>query len=207
MTKRTTRPMRIDADAQTVGTARVRDSWAVGRSSAARQLLQQTGVQPPSEFDDIADGVGAPAIASSIARSADVAAQIGAPAPLSKAIAGLTKPAAAPKYRNRKCEHDGVRFDSEKERARYFELVRMQAAGLIRELRLQVPFVLTERTQRDDGTWERASKYVADFVYVHAATGKQVVEDVKSPITRKNATYIQKRKTMLAVCGITIKEV
>ncbi|MEB2530285.1 DUF1064 domain-containing protein [Burkholderia sp. BCCIQ04A] len=179
----------------------------MGRGSASRQLMQQTGVQPPSEFDDIADGIGAPAIATSIARSADVASQIGAPAPLSKAIACLTKPAAAPKYRNRKCEHEGIRFDSEKERARYFELVRMQAAGLIRELRLQVPYVLTERLQRDNGTWERASKYVADFVYVDGATGKQVVEDVKSPITRKNATYIQKRKTMLAVHGITIKEV
>ncbi|WP_260449298.1 DUF1064 domain-containing protein [Burkholderia seminalis] len=207
MTKRASWPMRIDADAQTVGTARVQDSWAVGRGSAARQLMQQTGVQPPSEFDDIADGIGAPAIASSIARSAGVAAQIGAPAPLSKAIASLTQPAAAPKYRNRKCEHDGIRFDSEKERARYFELIRMQAAGLIRELRLQVPYVLTARLQRDNGTWERASKYVADFVYVDAVTGKQVVEDVKSPITRKNATYIQKRKTMLAVHGITIREV
>ncbi|AIO44855.1 hypothetical protein DM44_4808 [Burkholderia cepacia] len=207
MTKRTTWPMRIDADAQTVGTARVRDSWAVGRGSASRQLMRQTGVQPPSEFDDIADGIGAPAIATSIARSADVAAQIGAPAPLSKAIASLTKPASAPKYRNRKCEHDGIRFDSEKERARYFELVRMQAAGLIRDLRLQVPYLLTERLQRDDGTWERASKYLADFVYYECATGKQVVEDVKSPITRKNAAYIQKRKTMLAVHGITIKEV
>jgi len=207
VTKRTSWPMRIDADAQTVGTARVRDSWAVGRGSAARQLMQQTGVQPPSEFDDIADGIGAPAIATSIARSADVAAQIGGPAPLSKAIASLTKPAAAPKYRNRKCEHEGIRFDSEKERSRYFDLVRMQAAGLIRELRLQVAFVLTERLQRDNGTWERASKYVADFVYVDGPTGKQVVEDVKSPITRKNATYIQKRKTMLAVHGITIKEV
>ncbi len=169
--------------------------------------MQQTGVQPPSEFDDIADGVGAPAIASSIARSAGAAAQIGAPVPLSKAIAGLTRPATAAKYHNRKCEHDGIRFDSEKERSRYFELVQMQAAGLIRDLRLQVPFVLTARMQRDNGTWERASKYVADFVYVDGATGKQVIEDVKSPITRKNATYIQKRKTMLATHGITIKEV
>ncbi|KWO62579.1 hypothetical protein [Burkholderia territorii] len=62
MTKRTTWPMRIDADAQTVGTARVRDSWAVGRSSAAREIARKTGVQPPSEFDDIAGGFdpGAP---------------------------------------------------------------------------------------------------------------------------------------------------
>ncbi|WP_230945670.1 DUF1064 domain-containing protein [Burkholderia cepacia] len=163
----------------------MRDSWAVGRGSAARQIAERTGVQPPSDFDDIARGF-----------------DLGTPVPLS-----MQKPKHPPKYRNRKCEHEGIRFDSEKERARYFDLVRMQAAGLIRDLRLQVPFVLTERMQRDDGTWERASKYVADFVYIDCETGKLVVEDVKSPITRKNPTYIQKRKTMLAVCGITIKEV
>ncbi|KVV20448.1 hypothetical protein WK78_29655 [Burkholderia cepacia] len=185
MTKRTSWPMRIDADATTVGTARVRDSWAVGRSSAAQQIAERTGVQPPSDFDDIASGFNP-----------------GAPVPQS-----MQNPKHPPKYRNRKCEHEGIRFDSEKERARYFDLVRMQAASLIRDFRLQVPFVLTERMQRDDGTWERASKYVADFVYIDCKTGKQVVEDVKSPITRKNPTYIQKRKTMLAVHGITIKEV
>ncbi|WP_192499541.1 DUF1064 domain-containing protein [Burkholderia cepacia] len=185
MTKRTAWPMRIDAEATTVGTARVRDSWAVGRSSAARQIAQRTGVQPPSEFDDIASGFDP-----------------GAPVPLS-----MQKPKRPPKYRNTKCEHDGIKFDSEKERSRWFHLNQMQMAGLIFDLQLQVAFVLTERMQRDDGTWERASKYVADFVYVDGKTGKQVVEDVKSSATRKNRTYIQKRKSMLEKYGITIKEV
>ncbi|MBH9725134.1 DUF1064 domain-containing protein [Burkholderia contaminans] len=185
MTKRTSWPMRIDADTQTVGTARVRDSWAVGRGSAARQLARQTGMQPPSEFDDIASGFDP-----------------GAPVPLS-----MQKPKRPPKYRNTKCEHNGIKFDSEKERSRWFHLNQLQSTGLIRDLELQVVFVLTDRMQRDDGTWERASKYVADFVYVDAETGNQVVEDVKSVATRKNPTYIQKRKTMLARYGITIKEV
>lgn len=185
MTKRTSWPMRIDADATTVGTARVRDSWAVGRGSAARQLAQQTGVQPPSEFDDIASGFDP-----------------GAPVPLS-----MQKPKRPPKYRNTKCEHNGIKFDSEKERSRWFHLDQLQSTGLIRDLELQVAFVLTERMQRDDGTWERASKYVADFVYVDGKTGMQVVEDVKSAATRKNRAYIQKRKAMLEKYGITIKEV
>ncbi|WP_232445357.1 DUF1064 domain-containing protein [Burkholderia ubonensis] len=177
--------MRIDADATTVGTARVRDSWAVGRSSAARQIAERTGVQPPSEFDDIASGFDP-----------------GAPVPLS-----MQKANQPLKYRNTKCEHEGIKFDSQKERSRWFQLVQLQASGHIRDLRLQVPFVLTERKQRDDGTWERASKYVADFAYVDVDTGKQVVEDVKSPVTRKNPTYIQKRKQMLDKYDITIKEV
>ncbi|MBR8152747.1 DUF1064 domain-containing protein, partial [Burkholderia vietnamiensis] len=92
-------------------------------------------------------------------------------------------------------------------RSRWFHLIQLQAAGVIRNLQLQVPFVLTDRKQRDDGTWERASKYVADFVYIDVATGKQVVEDVKSAATRKNRTYIQKRKQMLEKYDITIKEV
>ncbi|RQT38682.1 DUF1064 domain-containing protein [Burkholderia contaminans] len=119
----------------------------------------------------------------------------------------MQKPKRPPKYRNTKCEHNGIKFDSEKERSRWFHLNQLQSAGLIRDLELQVAFVLTDRMQRDDGTWERASKYVADFVYVDAETGNQVVEDVKSVATRKNPTYIQKRKTMLARYGITIKEV
>ncbi|TDG25675.1 DUF1064 domain-containing protein [Paraburkholderia silviterrae] len=119
----------------------------------------------------------------------------------------MAKPRKAPKYRNSKCEHNGIKFDSEKERSRWFHLIQLQAAGRIRDLQLQVPFVLTERKRRDDGTWERASKYVADFVYIDVATGKQVVEDVKSIATRKNRTYVQKRKQMLAVHDITIKEI
>ncbi len=67
-------------------------------------------------------------------------------------------------------------------------------------------YVLIERRQRDDGTWEKATKYVADFVYTDVATGKTVVEDVKSPATRKNPTYVLKRKLMLDRHGITIKE-
>ncbi|MEY1590727.1 hypothetical protein AB3K92_17995 [Burkholderia sp. Bmkn7] len=77
--------MRIDADATTVGTARVRDSWAAGRSSAARQIAEHTGVRPPSDFDDIASGFNP-----------------GAPVPQS-----MQKPKHPPKYRNRKCEHEG----------------------------------------------------------------------------------------------------
>lgn len=53
---------------------------------------------------------------------------------------------------------------------------------------------------------ERAVTYAADFVYRDAA-GTLVVEDVKSDYTRHEKDYIIKRKLMLHVHGIRIKEV
>lgn len=194
MTKRAQWPMVVLAGTKTVGTARVRDD-APSMGYAQKKLAEKFGTLPAHSFDEIADGDGArPALTPAYRRDA-------APS------LGMAPPKKAPKYRNTKCEHNGIKFDSEKERSRWFHLIQLQAAGKIRDLQLQVPFVLTERKRRDDGTWERASKYVADFVYIDVATGKQVVEDVKSVATRKNRAYVQKRKQMLAVHDITIKEI
>jgi hypothetical protein len=49
---------------------------------------------------------------------------------------------------------------------------------------------------------ERACSYVADFVYMQ--DGKKVVEDTKG---FKTADYIIKRKLMLWVHGIQVKEI
>jgi hypothetical protein len=53
--------------------------------------------------------------------------------------------------------------------------------------------------------FERATRYVADFTY--RENGELVVEDTKSAATVKNKDYIMKRKLMLQVHGIRIKEV
>lgn len=50
---------------------------------------------------------------------------------------------------------------------------------------------------------EKSVCYVADFVYTIAETGENVVEDSKGVRTKD---YIIKRKLMLAVHGIRIKE-
>jgi len=175
--------MVVPTGTTTVGTARVRDESRPAMTTAQRRIYELTGNPPQtSALDDVED-----------------------PFPAHRqhpATLGAKKPA---KYRNTKCEHEGIKFDSQKERSRWFHLIQLQAAGEIRDLRLQVSFVLTERKQRDDGTWERASKYVADFTYVR--DGKLVVEDVKSEATRKNRAYIQKRKQMLDKHGITVKEI
>ena len=106
------------------------------------------------------------------------------------------------KYGNRKVIHDGIEFDSVKEAHRYCELKLMQRAGVISDLQLQVPFELIP-TQRIDGKLaEKAVNYVADFVYQQ--NGVQVVEDTKGVRTKE---YIIKRKLMLWVHGIRIREV
>lgn len=170
-----------------IGTARVREDARPAMTTAQRLIFEATGNRPHADsgFDEIADGFDP-----------------FAPTPLSTA-----EPEKPPKYRNAKCEHDGIQFDSRKEMSRWIELSRDLATGLIRDLERQVVFVLIECQRREDGSLERASKYVADFVYTEAATGRRVVEDVKSSITRRNPTYVLKRKLMLERHGITIKEV
>ena len=106
------------------------------------------------------------------------------------------------KYGNRKVERDGIVFDSVKECQRYCELKLMQRAGLISDLQLQVSYELIP-TQRIDGKLaEKAVNYIADFVYKQ--NGQTVVEDTKGMRTKE---YIIKRKLMLYVHGIRIREV
>ena len=52
---------------------------------------------------------------------------------------------------------------------------------------------------------EHNAIYTADFVYIDS-TGAEIVEDVKSEITRKEADYVLRRKLMLHVHGIRILE-
>lgn len=108
------------------------------------------------------------------------------------------------KYRNIKSGG----YDSRKEKRRAEELRLLQRSGHISDLKEQVRFELIP-SQYDTVNGKRmcieqSCSYVADFSYVE--DGITVVEDVKSAITRENPTYIIKRKLMLHVHGIKIKE-
>lgn len=92
----------------------------------------------------------------------------------------------------------GVRFDSKKEAKRWGELVALAAAGAISGLRRQVRLPI-----RVNGTV--VCRYVADAVYVEA--GRLVIEDTKSPITRKHPVYRLKRKLLAACYAADIREV
>ena len=108
------------------------------------------------------------------------------------------------KYGNKKVVLDGIKFDSQHEAERYAELKVMQKAGRIKDLKLQVKFELQPAYLNTEGKRVRAIRYIADFTYVQ--DDKLVIEDAKSPATRKNKVYMLKRK-MMGYRGYEIREV
>lgn len=107
----------------------------------------------------------------------------------------------ATKYRNKKAVVDGITFDSRKEARRYKELLLLERAGAITNLQMQVKYVLIPSQRIDGKVVERECAYKADFVYQE--NGETVVEDTKG---FKTKDYIIKRKLMLYVHGIRIRE-
>lgn len=95
---------------------------------------------------------------------------------------------------------DGLRFDSKREANRWCELVAMERAGLITDLRRQVRYPLRIGTAY--GTFVICT-YVADFTYTHPERG-HVVEDSKGFRTRE---YRLKAKLFAAIYGGDISEV
>lgn len=87
-------------------------------------------------------------------------------------------------------------FDSKKEAQRYAELKILERAGIIKELRTQVPYELIPKNDK-----YRAVAYVADFVYIK--DGKTVVEDSKG---FRTDVYKIKKKLMYHVYGIEVIE-
>lgn len=122
------------------------------------------------------------------------------------------------KYKNKKVAVNGIVFDSKKEAKRYTELLLLEKAGKIRNLQLQVKFVLIPAQReftneiytkgRKKGCFkkgkllERECSYIADFVYWE--NGQRIAEDTKGFRTKD---YVIKRKLMLYMHGIRIKEI
>ena len=97
-------------------------------------------------------------------------------------------------------------FDSKKEAAYFDELMVLQAAGVIRDLRLQVQFLLQAAyTSAETGERYRAINYLADFTYdkMEGKKWKHHVVDVKG---RRTKDYALKKKLM-ADMGVYIEEV
>ena len=106
------------------------------------------------------------------------------------------------KYRSKKITADGLTFDSRKEYFRWHELSLLQKAGVVSGLQRQVRYELIPSQRIDGKVVERPVHYVADFVYQQ--DGQTIVEDTKG---FKTKDYILKRKLMLHVHGIRIREV
>ena len=106
-----------------------------------------------------------------------------------------------------------LRFASQKEAARYDELMLMLKAGEIRNLRLQPEYTLQEAYTTLNGEHVRAIRYRADFSYERAAhfsskrgfdMWESIVEDAKG---HRTDVYKMKKKMMLERYGIEIQEV
>ena len=82
------------------------------------------------------------------------------------------------KYRNQKTVIDGIVFDSIREANRYHELKILMRARVIKDLQLQVTFILQDEYVFQ-GRKVRPITYVADFVYYDNEKKCTVVEDAK----------------------------
>lgn len=107
------------------------------------------------------------------------------------------------KYHSRKITVNGIVFDSHREARRYQELQLLLRAGEISQLEMQKKYTLIPAQKKPSGGTERAVTYTADFVYKDK-TGREIVEDSKGMKTQQ---YIIRRKLMLYVHGIEVKEV
>lgn len=110
-------------------------------------------------------------------------------------------------YINKKIVVDGIKFDSKKEARRYQQLKILERNKEISDLELQPKFELVGGVKfSGDARAKPAVRYFADFAYTDTATGKRIVEDVKSPVTKEKPYYKMKRHMMLAIHGIEVLE-
>lgn len=86
---------------------------------------------------------------------------------------------------------NGIKFDSRKEAQRYTELKILERSKIIHNLELQKRFEICPKKYKNN----RARYYIADFVYEES--GKKVIEDTKSAITKKNPVYSLKKALVL----------
>ena len=101
-----------------------------------------------------------------------------------------------------------IKFDSKKEAAYFDQLKALEKAGVVRNIRLQVQYLLKPAyTDGTTGDRYRAISYLADFTFEKIEEGKWKphIVDVKGPKQRP-PEYVLKKK-ILADMGHYIEEV
>lgn len=121
------------------------------------------------------------------------------------------------KYGNKKVEVDGLLFDSKKEMQRYLVLKDAERNGVISDLKTQVRYELIPSVKEKyikhlktkdkecERTIQLAITYTCDFQY--NKNGEIIVEDVKASPKMLPKEFVLKKKMMLALKGIKVKEV
>ena len=100
------------------------------------------------------------------------------------------------KFNAQRVTRHGITFHSGLEADRYDELLLLQQANLISQLRRQVRYKLNV-----NGVY--ITSYIADFIYFDKTLEIEIVEDVKG---KRTHDYIIKRNLMRAIHGIKILE-
>lgn len=113
------------------------------------------------------------------------------------------EPKKRPKYGNRKTDVNGIPFDSQHEAEIYLQLMDRVKAGELKCVMRQVRFDLGNGPY---AAKESRYQYIADFVTVDS-DNRMAVLDAKSEATRKDRTYINKKKQMMAEWGLEVQEV
>ncbi len=125
------------------------------------------------------------------------------------------------KYGNKKVEFMNMTFDSKKEMQRYVFLLGEQEKGKIHGLKRQVTFELLPKMTKDEVVHLKTKDkivqkvmqlpvtYTCDFLYWKGQgyDSRLVVEDVKISKYLLPPEYVLRKKMMLALKGIAIKEV
>ena len=121
------------------------------------------------------------------------------------------------KYKNKKIEIDGIKFDSTKEGKRYLVLKQALYDGKIQDLKLQVKYELipaikeeyVEHLKTKDRVKTRTLQlpitYTCDFQYMK--DGELIVEDVKASPKMLPKEFTLKEKLMFWKYRIRIKKV
>lgn len=121
------------------------------------------------------------------------------------------------KYNNTKVEYDGIKFDSKREKDRYILLKQAEKDGKIENLVVHPKFELVPAVKEKvvkhlktkdkeiEKTVQLAITYTADFMY--DKNGEIIIEDVKISKHLLPKEYVLKKKMMLAIMHLRVKEV
>lgn len=121
------------------------------------------------------------------------------------------------KYKNKKIEIDGIKFDSTKEGKRYLVLKQALYDGKIQDLKLQVKYELIPSIKEEyvehlktknkvkTRTLQLPITYTCDFQYMK--DGELIIEDIKASPKLLPKEFVIKEKLMFWKYRIRIKKV
>jgi len=107
------------------------------------------------------------------------------------------------KYGATRTTVNGTNFDSKAEAKYYGDLCRLEGAGLVSDIRMQVSFTLRGPGGPLRSETGRVLTYKADFVYLDVPTGREVIVDVKGAKTK----LYKLKKAIMESMGHVIEEV